>query len=1219
MFKEIFLFELKYRFSRPATWAYFGILFVFGLIMTISGNGPSSEKAFVNSPVGIAGLLTLVSIFGMMLSSAVMGVPVYRDIEHGTQNYFFSYPISEKGYILGRFMGSMTALFVISLGLHLGMIIGFALGPYAGFEEPDRFTSFNLWYYVQPTLMIYWTNFFFAGSIFFALVSLSKRIMMAYAGGAILFIGYLVILTLTEDIESKNLVSLLDPFGLETFNNIAEYWTPEEQNTQTIPFSGMMMWNRLLWMGVGLLFLLYALFRFDFQKFLDKKLGKTKKEASFDDSDEELLSSDAVLTQIPSVVRNFSAAISRKMVIDMSVMEFKNILRDNFFRAILIAAVLFLFFDGWFGNPIYGTPSLPMTYFMLSAKNGTYVILIFVLIVFMTGEVLHRERSVKYDQIFGSLPLSNATIYFSKFLALVFLCFVLVNLVIVSGVLNQLLKGYFNFEIGMYLTDLYLIEFPKYIGFVLIAFFIHSVVGQKFLGHVITISIWVLLFGLSAFADADYNMLLYGYAPNYTISDMNGFGHFGPSQFWFRLYWLAFGAVLLFLGYVAWKRGTDSGRKARWQLIKSQATKKVIIVIAGFTLLWIGVGAFVYYNVSVINPYYTEDEVEQSRAEYEKQLSQYQFLAQPKVTDVKVNADLEPELRRASMEGTFVMVNKTDERIDSLHLNWGGAGAYHYKLDNIAIDGTDLKLGRKLDEFDYEIYSLNKAMMPGDTVTLSMKVQRYYKGFPNEGNGANIVYNGSFLNSNFFPTFGYDPGAELTSDLDRKKYDLPEKEYNLPDQNDERGLSNLLFNDDADYVTFEGTVSTSPDQIAIMPGNLQKEWEQDGKKYYHYKMKGKILYFFNVSSARYAVHREVWTGENGEKVNIEIFHHPSHTYNVDRFVKSVKHSIDYYNDNYGPYQYRQMRIIEFPRYQGFAQSFPNTVPYSESIGWVGDFSDPNDLDYVYTVTAHEVAHQWWAHQVTPSATRGGNQISESMAEYSSLMVMKKEYGVDAMQKFLKEELDTYLRGRSSESKFEKTLFDNDTQAYVWYQKGGLVLYALQDLIGEKKLNNAFKSYIKNAAFRPNAPFTTTKEWYSYISEATPDSLHYFIEDSFKKITLYSNKVTEANYRQLANGKYEVTMEVESSKTYYDGIGKTLGVSEKPNYLEIGVFGEDGENDKGMNTQTPLKLIKKWIKPGNSKHVFITDELPAKAGIDPYNKMIDRIPNDNMKNLEEITE
>ena len=1215
MFKDIFLFEIKYRFGRPATWAYFSILFLFGLIVAISGNGPSSEKVFVNSPVGIATMLSTISIFGIMLASAVMGVPIYRDIEHGTQNYFFSYPISEKGYLLGRFFGSLFILLLISLGMHLGLMLGFFLGPLMGFEEPERYTSFHLWHYIQPTIMLYWTNFFFAGCIFFALVSLSKRIMMAYAGGAILFIGYLVTLTLTQDLESKNLVSLLDPFALQTYSNIIEYWTPEEQNSMTVPFSGMMLWNRLLWVGIGLAFLLFTLYRFDFQRFLDKKFGKGKKESL----EESLSVTNEVYTKIPSVVRNFSTGIDWKMMLSMSTMEFKNILRDNFFRAILIAAVLFLFFDAWFGNPVYGTPTLPLTYFMLGAKTGTYVILIFILIVFMTGEVLHRERSVKYHQIHASLPLSNATVYFSKFLALVFLSFVLVNLVIVSGVLNQVFKGYFNFELGQYFTDLYLIEFPKYIGFVLIAFFIHALVGKKFLGHVVTIAIWLLLFGLNAFADVNYNLFLYGYTPNYIISDLNGFGHFGPSQFWFRLYWLAFGAILLILGFVSWKRGTDSGKKARWQLMKSQATKKVVIALSFFTLLWLGTGAFVYYNISVINPYSTADEREINQASYEKKLSKFNHLPQPKIIDVKVLADLDPESRSATMEGTFIMVNKTEKRIDSLHLNWGGSSYFHYNLDEISIEGIALSMGREFKEFDYQIYALNQPLMPQDTVSMTMKVKRYYEGFPNEGSGANIVYNGTFLNNNFFPSFGYDSQGELTSDLDRKKYDLPEKEYSLPDQNDEWGLNNLLFNNDADYITFEGTVSTSLDQIAIMPGYLQKEWEADGKKFYHYKMEGELDYFFNVSSARYAVHKDVWKDKTGKQVNIEIFYHPSHTYNIDRFVKSVKHSIDYYNENYGPYQYRQMRIIEFPRYQGFAQSFPNTVPYSESIGWVGDFSDPNDLDYVYTITAHEVAHQWWGHQITPSATRGANQISESMAEYSSLMVMKKEYGVDAMQKFLKEELDRYLRGRANESKFEKTLLDNDNQAYVWYQKGGLILYALQDLIGEKKLNGAFKSFIQDAAFRPKAPFATSKEWYGYISEVTPDSLKYYIKDSFEKITLYSNKVTEATYKKLSDGTFEVVLEVESSKTYYDGNGKTLQVSEDANMLEIGIFDNDGKNDNGMTVKTPLLIEKFWVKPGQSTYTFTTTKLPVKAGIDPYNKMIDRIPDDNLIPLEEITD
>lgn len=1211
MFKEIFAFELKYRLKRPGTWAYFGILFIFGLIVAIGGNGPASEKVFVNSPVAIATMLTIISIFGIMLASAIMGVPVYRDIEHGTQNYYFSYPITEKGYILGRFGGSLAALLIVSLGLHLGLIIGFVLGPYMGFEEPERFTTFNLWHYIQPTLILYWSNFFFAGCLFFTLVSLSKKIMLAYAGGAILFITYLVTTTLTQDLESKDLVSLLDPFGLGTYTNIIEYWTPEEQNTQTIPFTGMLVWNRVLWVGLGLACLLYTIFRFDFQRFLDKKLGSKK-----EDQNESKIASSAVLTKIPKVKKSYAGNWNLKLLFMLSIMEFKNIIKDNFFKAILIAGVAFLFFDAWFGFPIYGTPSLPMTYYMLEVKDFNYVILVFILIVFMTGEVLHRERSVNYDQIFGALPISNFVVYGSKFLALVMISFVLVNMILVSGVLNQILKGYFNFEFDKYFVDLYLIEFPKYIIFVMLAFFVHSVVSKKFIGHVITIAIWVLLFGINSLADVNYNLFLYGYSPGYTVSDLNGFGHFGTSIFWFRFYWLSFGAVLTLIGYLFWKRGTDSGRKARWNLARSRFNKKIIFTLSTCILLWLGAGAYTYYNVSVLNNYKTIKAGTIASADYEKQLSKYDKITQPKVIDVKVFADLLPEKRSAIIKGVFKMVNKSNEVIHSLHLNWGAPGNFERKLDAIEIDCNSPSLTKNYPEFGYDIYKIHKPMQPNDTIVMVMTVSGGYKGFPNEGSGSNIVYNGTFLNNDLFPSFGYSSQSELTSDQDRKKYGLPSKDYTLPKQDDAWGVSNLLFNDDADYVTFEGTVSTAPDQIAIMPGVLQKEWKENGRNYFTYKIKGEMNHFFNISSARYKVSKETWTGKDGHKINIELFHHPTHTYNLDRLFKSVKLSMDYFSENFGPYQYDQMRIIEFPRYSTFAQSFPNTVPFSESFGWVGDFSDPDDLDYLFTVTAHEVAHQWWGHQVSPSATRGANQISESMAEYSSLMVMKKEYGVDAMQKFLKEELDNYLRSRANESKFEKTLLDNDNQAYVWYRKGGLILYSLQDLIGEKNLNEAFKRYVDTTAFRPKAPFTTTKEWYSYIKSATPDSLQYFIEDSFEKITLYSNKINKATYKKNSNSMYDVTIEVESDKNYFDGSGKLLTKSNAPNIIEIGIFEEDTKNQNGMTIKSPLLLEKKWIKSGKSTFKFTVKKLPNKAGIDPYNKLIDRIPADNLKPLVE---
>lgn len=1214
MFKQIYLFELKYRLKRPATWAYFGILLVFGLIIAIGGNGPVSEKVFVNSPIGIATMLITISIFGVMLASAIMGVPIYRDIEHKTENYYFTYPISEKGYVLGRFLGSLTILFLISLGLHTGLIIGFAIGPYAGYVEPERFTDFHLFYYLQPTFILYWSNFFFSGCIFFALVALTKRVMLAYAGGTILFITYLVTLTLTQDIENKDLVSLFDPFGFGTYSNVIDYWTPEEQNTKTVPFTGMLVWNRILWVGIGLLALLYTVFKFDFQRFLNRKYSAKKVKIQ-----DETVNESAVLERIPRVEKIYSKSLNFKILLDLAKMEVKNIVKDNFFIAILIAATLFLFFDGWFGFPLYGTPSLPTTYYMLEVKDFNFILLMFVLIVFMTGEVMHRERGVNYDQIFGSLPIPNGVIYGAKFLALVFISFLLVNLVLVSGVFNQITKGYYDFKFGMYFTDLYLIEFPKYITFVMLAFFVHSLVTKKFIGHVVAIAIWTLLFAINSFMDVDNNLYLYAYAPGYTVSDMNGFGHFGTPLFWFRIYWLAFGGLLAYLGFLFWKRGTDTGRKSRLRLAKGRLNKATISTMIILAVIFLGSGLYINYNTKTINNYQTEKAGTIASAEYEKQLGKYNRIDQPKIVNVKLEADLFPEKRSATIKTVYKLVNKSIRPIDSLHLNWGSPGIFHKEVEAFKINGRTPVLGQKYEDFNYEIYALGSRMNPGDTLVMELTVTGSFKGFPNEGSGRQIVYNGTFMDNSFFPSFGYDRQEELTSDQDRKKYELPTKDYSLPSQNDSWGLKNLLFNDDADYVTFDGTVSTAPDQLAIMPGYLQKEWQENGRKYYSYKMEGDLDFLYNISSARYDVYKEVWTGKNGNKVNIEIFHHPEHTYNIDRFVKSVKHSLDYFSENFGPYQYRQMRIIEFPRYANFAQSFPNTVPFSESFAWVGDFSDPEDLDYAYFVTSHEVAHQWWAHQVTPSATRGANQISESMAEYAALMVMKKEYGTDAMQRFLKEELDDYLRGRANESKFEKTLLDNDNQAYVWYQKGALILYALQDLIGEKILNKGFERFVDSALYRQKAPFATSLEWYDYIKSVTPDSINYFLEDSFEKITLYSNKTSEAVYKPLENGKYEVTINIESSKSYFDGNGKLLDSPQSANLIEIGVFGEDKKNEAGMTIKSPMILEKKWIKPGKSSFTYVVDKLPLKAGIDPYNKMIDRIPDDNLVTIGESSD
>ena len=108
----------------------------------------------------------------------------------------------------------------------------------------------------------------------------------------------------------------------------------------------------------------------------------------------------------------------------------------------------------------------------------------------------------------------------------------------------------------------------------------------------------------------------------------------------------------------------------------------------------------------------------------------------------------------------------------------------------------------------------------------------------------------------------------------------------------------------------------------IAPGYLQKEWTEGGRRYFEYRMDSPILNFFAFQSGRYAVKKDRWND-----VAIEVYYQPGHEYNLDRMIAATKAGLDYFTANFGPYQHKQFRIIEFPRYQTFAQSFPNTIPY----------------------------------------------------------------------------------------------------------------------------------------------------------------------------------------------------------------------------------------------------------------------------------------------------
>jgi aminopeptidase N len=456
------------------------------------------------------------------------------------------------------------------------------------------------------------------------------------------------------------------------------------------------------------------------------------------------------------------------------------------------------------------------------------------------------------------------------------------------------------------------------------------------------------------------------------------------------------------------------------------------------------------------------------------------------------------------------------------------------------------------------------------------------------------------------PQIGYQTGQELTDRNKRHSFGLKEKDL-MPalEVNCDADCRDNYISNNSDWVNVETVISTSPDQIAIAPGSLEREWTENGRHYYQYKLDHYSLNFYSFLSARYEVARQQWNG-----INIEVYYLKEHPWNVPKMLNSVQKSFAYYTANYGPYDHKEARIIEFPRVASFAQAFPGTMPYSESIGFIANLTHPDDIDMVFYVVAHEMGHQWWAHQVVGANMQGATLLSETLAQYSALMTVEKEYGRDTMRKFLEYEMDNYLRSRGTELLKERPLLRVEaSQGYIHYRKGSIVMYYLRDMIGEEAVNRALRKVLGQYGYQ-QPPYPTSHALVDAFREETPPQYQYLIKDLFDEITLFSNRTTTATAHKRADGKYDVTVNVETHKFEADEKGNETEVP-VDDWIEVGALAAPA---KGKKYGAVLHRERIHMKTGPATYTFITDTQPDKAGIDPLDLLVDRMPDDNLAKI-----
>ncbi len=1200
MFNAIFQYELSYHLKRPTVYVFSVVTFLLTFLASTNDGiviGGSNDAIYSNAPYVIMSISLLLTVIGIFMTTAIINNALIRDYDHQFDEILFTKPIGKSSFILGRYLAGV----IICLLPFVGGTLGIFFASLMPFVDQSAFGPSIVSGYLASFFIGVVPNILFTSSIILLLASLFKSHLISFLGAIGTLILYIMTISISSSIEIENLAILLDPLAITSFELFTKYWTVDEKNTQIVSLTGAFLLNRIIWTSISILFISIAVYLFSFSR---KKIGfkrKNNKDVT-SQNNENMYHRSALL---PSVRLNLKMNGHWKIFIHLVRNGIYGIVTSTPFIILMLLGVINMMASLPNVAMRYGTGNHPVTYLIVDSIRGSYYLTTLAILMYYSGLLIWKERDAKMDHFIDASPTPSWILLLSKITTMIAIMILMMSIAITSGISYQSIKGYTHFELGVYAKEFLVFDLITFIVFTILSMTIQTIVNNKYLGYFIfLIGAICLHFGPQALS-IDSHLLTFASTPSYIYSDMNGFSFFEKGLFGFHTYWLLFSGFLIILSILFWNRGIKKSIKQRLQIAKANINKSIIITTSILSMVWLITTGFLFHQTNVINTIKSDKTTNQIKYHYEKNYKQYAKIAQPRNTDIAYNIDIFPSKRSFHLTADVQAINKTDKPINELHFTL---------QEDVNVDLTIKEAILTLDDKHklYQIFTLKDPLLPGETFAYQVNVIYESQGIENEVSNLDIVPNGSFL-SNFklMPTFGYVDRIEISDKQEREDYDLPPlKDVNKLHATCSHSCQNHYISQDSDWVNVSSIVSTSIDQLAIAPGTLDSQWIENDRNYFSYTLDKPVINFYAFVSGKYEVSQQEWTSKKGKKVSCEVYYHKGHEYNVEKMMESIKHSLDYYTTHFSEYPHGEARIIEFPRYRSFAQAFPGTMPYSENMGFIANLNDPDAIDKTYYVVAHEMAHQWWAHQVIGAQVQGATMLSETFAQYSALMVMKEKYGEPKMKQFMKYEMDLYLRNRGSETKKEMPLRWNEGQDYIHYKKGSVVMYALQEYIGAENVNLALKNFVEANAYQ-EAPYATTNDVMSFFREYTPDSLQYILTDMFEDIILYSNKTKDADYQKLSNGNYEVKVTFEIEKIRADSIGHEVTIPHN-DYIDIVIYGDDD------NQILDNPIYKKRVKMNTDIYstTVILDQKPMAAGIDPNHLLIDRFPEDNVMYFKE---
>ncbi len=1218
---QMLRFEWRWQLHRLFPWAITAVLVTMALMMIRQGYGP--EAVNVNSPYSVAQSWGLLSLWFLATQTIFTVHGGLRDDEYRTHELLGSRPIEAWQLVSSRVLGIVGSGVAVSVVVLLVQL----LSPFVIATDVSRVGPLRVVPYLWVLAVLVLPNVLFVSAVLYAVAMFTRRAMATYVGAIAVFALYMVIAMLVDSPlmansapaspETLARAALLDPFGISAFFEATRYWTPAERNEQLVPFTGRLLWNRLLWSSVSGCLLLLTYRR---SATLVRRVPRTRRwfgrasgvgtdadsRSGYDPAD-RLWGEASTVSSAHEPVQPASHGLRFLLqpVYRRARLECRLLFGSWIVQAlvVLFAATVAIEALSELTSGEYGTRLLATSAVLMRTLGQPLELIATLSAVYFAAEVAWRERLLAADGVVDATPVSNAALYLGKLAALcaIPLVFAAAGLAVMLAI--QLLSGNEPVSGRAYLGVAWFVVVPVMLRVVLLLG-LQLISPNRWIGLLAGVAFLMVTFG-GGLPGLQHAMLRYSVFPAPVFSDLDGFGVAAESFGAMALYWGSWALLLAVCTWHLWRRGFDRGVGARLRSAyrrvigrgdRSMGAEFGARGASAFALCAIVVsGGWLYQKGQPHSDWMSGSARTAWRVAYERTYRHVQTRPQPNIVDVRMSVDLLPARRVAVLHAAFVLENRSDLPIDTVWV------APPRDLTNVVVQLQNARLVGVDSAHATWVFVMQAPLLPGASQAMTFDAALDRGGVRFDNFQQDVAENGSYIMSNtLIPIIGYRPSYEEQDPQARARAGLGEPTADVTRDTTARvdSLTRLARRGaGASWYTLALTVSTDGDQTVIGPGRLAREWTADGRRHFSYVSDGPMTPAFAIASARYAVKRSTEGG-----VTIEAWYHPDHDRNVDQMLRAAQRTLSLMGANLGAYPRPVLRMAEVPLVWRFgAYATTGALYFTEDRGMLSDVR-AGDVDLVTRRVAHEVAHQWWGHTVMPLSVPGGGVIVESLAKYGEQLVTASLRGDDALPPILAYDHDRYLSGRAREARSEPPLVAMTDQSYLSYGKGALALAALHARLGDSTMSAVLQTLVQSEG-GPRGAATAAMLHQALRAAAHTAELRALVDEWMLERVLYDMRIDSAKaVRDAAGYRLEMMAKVDRL-VHRDGVEQSSPAD--GTLVDVVIRGENAE---------PLYRGTVRAERGVLRWKGTTSARPTYVEIDPEVRWIDRERSNNRREV-----